>query len=180
MKCPNCAGTVKVLSQTAMFCLDCDWDNLGRTRFFPQNHAPVDVEWYTKMQLKEYRRWKDGDFLRVQPDWIGGYRYNNRRGSGYQTYYFHRSTVGGLRSDTTISGAGEPLAEIGNFRVPEDEKIKELAWTLCVLGDELIKNGWSYAMIDKLPPYRQHKWRKKRLFRLCDLSKVSETFRITA
>ena len=64
--------------------------------------------------------------------------------------------------------------------VPEDEKIKEFAWTLCVLGDELIKNGWSYAMIDKLPPYRQHKWRKKHLFRLCDLSKVSETFRITA
>ena len=37
MKCPNCAGTVKVLSQTAMFCLDCDWDNLEERDFFPQN-----------------------------------------------------------------------------------------------------------------------------------------------
>ena len=70
MKCPNCAGTVKVLSQTAMFCLDCDWDNLEE-RDFSRKTRPVDVEWYTKMQLKEYRRWKEGDFLRVQPDWIG-------------------------------------------------------------------------------------------------------------
>ena len=121
MKCPNCAGTVQVLSQPAMFCLNCDWDNLEETRFFQQDHAPVDAEWYTKTQLKEYRRWKDDDFLRVQPDWIGGYGYNNRRGSGYQTYYFHRETVENLRSDTAISEAGEPLAEIGNVRVSEDE-----------------------------------------------------------
>ena len=92
MKCPNCAGTVKVLSQAAMFCLDCDWDNLEE-RDFSRKTRPVDVEWYTKMQLKEYRRWKEGDFLRVQPDWVGGYRYNNRHLSGYQTYYFHPSTV---------------------------------------------------------------------------------------
>ena len=177
MKCPNCAGTVKVLSQTAMFCLDCDWDNLEE-RDFSRKTRPVDVEWYTKMQLKEYRRWKDGDFLRVQPDWIGGYRYNNRHLSGYQTYYFHRSTVEAHEVTPQFQEQVRRWQK-RQLPVPEDEKIKEFAWTLCVLGDELIKNGWSYAMIDKLPPYRQHKWRKKRLFRLCDLSKVSETFRIT-
>ena len=178
MKCPNCAGTVKVLSQTAMFCLDCDWDNLEE-RDFSRKTRPVDVEWYTKMQLKEYRRWKEGDFLRVQPDWIGGYRYNNRHLSGYQTYYFHRSTVEAHEVTPQFQEQVRRWQK-RQLPVPEDEKIKEFAWTLCVLGDELIKNGWSYAMIDKLPPYRQHKWRKKHLFRLCDLSKVSETFKITA
>ena len=54
MKCPNCAGTVKVLSQTAMFCLDCDWDNLENA-IFPAKSRTVDVEWYTKTQLREYR-----------------------------------------------------------------------------------------------------------------------------
>ena len=161
MKCPNCAGTVKVLSQTAMFCLDCDWDNLEE-RDFSRKTRPVDVEWYTKMQLKEYRRWKEGDFLRVQPDWIGGYRYNNRRGSGYQTYYFHPSTVEAHEVTPQFQEQVRRWQK-RQLPVPEDEKIKELAWTLCVLGDELIKNGWSYAMIDKLPPYRQHKWRKKAL-----------------
>ena len=161
MKCPNCAGTVKVLSQTAMFCLDCDWDNLEE-RDFSRKTRPVDVEWYTKMQLKEYRRWKDGDFLRVQPDWIGGYRYNNRHVSGYQTYYFHRSTVEAHEVTPQFQEQVRRWQK-RQLPVPEDEKIKEFAWTLCVLGDELIKNGWSYAMIDKLPPYRQHKWRKKTL-----------------
>ena len=70
-----------------MFCLDCDWDNLEE-RDFSRKTRPVDVEWYTKMQLKEYRRWKEGDFLRVQPDWIGGYRYNNCRENGYQNVLF--------------------------------------------------------------------------------------------
>ena len=65
MKCPNCTGTIQVLSQTAMFCLDCDWDNLGKLDF-SSNILTVDAEWYTKTQLKEYRRWKDDDFLRVQ------------------------------------------------------------------------------------------------------------------
>ena len=178
MKCPNGAGTVQVLSQPAMFCLDCDWDNLGKLDF-SSKILTVDAEWYTKTQLKEYRRWKDDDFLRVQPDWIGGYGYNNRRGSGYQTYYFHRETVGTY--EATPQFQKQVIRwQRSQHRVPEDEKIKELAWTLCVRGDELLKNGWSYAMIDKLPAYRQHKWRKKRVFRLCDLSKVSETFRITA
>ena len=80
-----------------------------------------------------------------------GYGYNNRRGRGYQTYYFHRETVEAHEATPQFQ------KQISRWQrshppVPEDEKIKELAWTLCVLGDELIKNGWSYAMIDKLPP----------------------------
>ena len=125
MKCPNCAGTVKVLSQMAMFCLDCDWDNLEK-RDFSRKTRPVDVEWYTKMQLREYRRWKEGDFLRVQPDWIGGYRYNNRHVSGYQTYYFHRSTV---EAHEVTPQFQEQVSrwQKRQLPVPEDEKIKELA-----------------------------------------------------
>ena len=115
MKCPNCAGTVKVLSQTAMFCLDCDWDNLEE-RDFSRKTRPVDVEWYTKMQLREYQRWKEGDFLRVQPDWIGGYRYNNRRCKWLPNVLFPSFHRRGTRSDTTISGAGKSLAETATSR----------------------------------------------------------------
>ena len=178
MKCPNCAGTVQVLSQIAktMFCLDCDWDNLGKLDF--SKVIAVDSEWYTKTQLKEYRRWKDGDFKCVSPDFIGGYGYSNRHGRGYKTCYFHRETVE-VHEATPQFQKQVKRWKRRQYPVPEDEKIQELAWTLCVRGDELIKNGWSYAMIDKLPAYRQHKWRKKRLFRLCDLSEVSEKFRIT-
>ena len=177
MKCPICAGDVRFLSETEMFCLDCDWDNLEKLDLSNKVIA-VDAEWYTKTQLKEYRRWKDDDFRCVPPDFVGGYGYNNRRRSGYETYYFHRETVEAHEATPQFQKRVSRWRR-RQYAMPEGEKIKELAWTLCVRGDELIKNGWSHAMIDELPAYRQHKWRKNRVFRLCDLSQVSETFRIT-
>ena len=170
MECPKCAGRVRFFSETEMFCLDCDWDTLG-TLDFHSKTLDVDAEWYTKTQLIKYRRWRNSDFQCMPPDWKGAY------GRGYPAYYFHRETVEAheatLQFQVQVSGWKRP-----QVHVPADEKITELAWRVCVRGEELLQNGWTYEMIDKLTPYRPHRWRKKRLFRLCDLSKVSETFRV--
>lgn len=173
MKCPNCEGTVRFLSETGMFCLDCDWDNLKK---LDRSHViEVDAQWYTKTQLRKYRYWKDADFQRVPPDWKG--QYSSRRHHGYETYYFYRETVAAHEATLDFQTQASRFKRRQQF-VPKDEKINELAWTVCVLGDELIKHGWTYEMIDRLPVYRDRKWRKKRLFRLCDLSEVSRVFSI--
>lgn len=172
--CPECGGTIRHLSETSTFCLDCDWDNLvpleDRIKFIA-----VDAEWYTKTQLRTFRLWKDADFENVPPDWIGCY--SSRNHWGHTTYYFHRSTVESHEASVAFE-ARLSRARTRQRLIPQTENIHTLAWTLCVRGDELIRNGWTYEMIDELPPYRSHSWRKKRLFRLCDLSQVSKTFKI--
>ena len=87
MKCPNCAGTVKVLSQTAMFCLDCDWDNLEE-RDFSRKTRPVDAGIATTTVVEAATK----RTISIVPP-------------------------SRTRSDTAISGAGEPLAETATSRV---------------------------------------------------------------
>lgn len=169
MKCPNCDGTLKSLGD-ALYCLDCDWDNLEKLDL-SSNIIGVDVEWYLKTQLKKYRYWSDADFKSVSPDWVGGYRYN------YTGHYFHCTTVAAHEATETF-GLRMSRRTRRQKPVPVDERITELAWTVCVSGAELMAYGWSKEMLDALPTYRQHTWRKKRLFRLCDLSKVSKVFKI--
>lgn len=170
--CPECGGTIRHLSETSTFCLDCDWDNLVP---LGSKVIAVDAEWYTKTQLRTFRLWKDADFESVPPDWSGCY--SSRNHWGRTTYYFHRSTVESHEA-TVAFEARLSRARTRQRPIPQTENIHTLAWTLCVRGDELIRNGWTYEMIDELPPYRSHSWRKKRLFRLCDLSQVSKTFKI--
>lgn len=167
-KCPECGGTVRSLS-ASLFCLDCDWDDLPKIDFGHKTF-PVDACWYTKTQLMKYRRWNDTDFQRVSPDWI---QESSRWRNG--TYYFYCETVESHEATPRF------LARIPRFRipqrpVPEEDKITVLAWTVCIRGDELIKNGWTHEMIDALPVYKNHSWRTRRLFRLCDLSEVSKIF----
>ena len=49
---------------------------------------------------------------------------------------------------------------------------------VCRAIGKSMKNGWTIEMIDRLPIYRGHTWRKRRLFLLDDLKKVSPVFRI--
>ena len=177
MQCPECGGTTRVIRDSTRFCLDCDWDNLKNVDFSKKIIA-VDAEWYTKTQLQKYRRWNKADFATVPADFFGGYHANKPRPTGEAGYYYHRSTVENHEATQQFQKRRHNWKR-RQLHIPDDQKIEWLAWTLCVRGDELLRNGWSKEMIDKLPPYRQHKWRKKRVFRLCDLSKVSKTFRIS-
>lgn len=179
--CPECSGQVQAIGKD-FFCLDCDFDTLTHRSFdgiaatdvphLPQrrrrrNTTPewidIDAEWYFKTQLKQYRKWKDRDFQYVSPDYCS---------KGYHTtIYFHRSTV--EAHEQTVFFTDHPRRQTP---VPEDERINELAYDLTVRGDELIKAGWTYEMIDELKPFVNHKWRRKRTFLLVDLKTVSKTF----
>ena len=196
--CPECQSPLKPIGQD-FFCLDCDFDTLKPSNFQgisetivplptrhpirpltlrPQPRRPtrnttprligIDAEWYFKTQLKKYRKWKDRDFHHVPPD----YTCSGRHTTGCNTIiYFHRSTI----------EAHEQTALFTNYPrrqtpVPEEERINELVYNLTVRGDELIKNGWTYEMIDRLEPFTPHPWRRKRKFLLVDLKTVSETF----
>lgn len=171
MKCPDCGSQVRILApaSNAMYCLDCDWDNLEPLNF-AEKTLPIDAEWYLKSQLTAYRKWQKADFSQVEPDWGGSYE----GAYTYDGFYYHRSTVE-RHEDTLFFQRRIHRWRTPQRPVPEQERIDELAWTLCIRGDELIRNGWTYEMIDKLTPYRNRKWRKKRVFRLCDLKAVSET-----
>ena len=182
--CPQCQSPLKTIGQD-FFCLDCDFDTLKPSSFqgtaetkeplqvrrpprrSRRNITPrwidIDAEWYFKTQLKKYRKWKDSDFHYVTPDWsFSGY---------HTTIYYHRSTV--EAHEQTAFFTDSPRRQTP---VPEKERIDELAYNLTVRGDELIQNGWTYEMIDKLEPFVEHKWRRKRKFLLIDLKKVSKTF----
>ena len=172
--CPECGGVLRVLQNASVFCLDCDWDTLASIDF-RQKTIAVDAQWYTKTQLRKYRRWTDTDFSRVPPDWHSGGSYTKYRRT-YAKQYFYRDTVWAHEATAGFQTQARHGLKKRQQLVPEDEKIHTLAWTVCVRGDELILNGWTPEMIDRLPLYRSHPWRKKRLFRLCDLSKVSKTF----
>ena len=183
-RCPECLGQVQSLGKD-FFCLDCDFDTLKPSSFQGvaktkelspprrrprprRNTAPrwieIDAEWYFKTQLKNYRKWKDRDFHLVEPDYI--------HNAFYTTNYFHRSTV--EAHEQTAFFIDHPRRQTP---VPDDERINELAFNLTVRGDELIRNGWTYEMIDALgSPFVPHKWRRKRKFLLVDLKTVSETF----
>lgn len=185
-RCPECFGQVQPIGNQDFFCLDCDFDTLNPSQFqgvaktnesLPNEASPprrprrnttprwidIDAAWYFKTQLKRYRKWKDRDFEFVSPDYIyEGY---------HTTKYFHRSTV--EAHERTAIFTDHPRRQIP---VPEEERINELAYNLTVRGDELIRNGWTYEMIDKLEPFVAHKWRRKRKFLLVDLKTVSETF----
>ena len=182
--CPVCEGVVRQISKNDVFCLDCDWDNLTPLGIETQSVAPTveitpperrrnyrripcDAEWYTKTQLRRYRRWNDDDFTIIAPDWQGGYGY-----AWCATAYFHKTTVD--RHENT-----EMFQRTMRQReIPSNEKINALAWRVCVQGKELMSNGWTNEMIDRLPIYRNHTWRKRRLFLLDDLKQVSATLRI--
>ena len=178
--CPECSGQLSPIGQD-FFCLDCDFDTLKPSRFHGaaktkasgtptrrRNTTPqwieIDAEWYFKTQLRQYRKWRDRDFLHVSHDYIfeGNYR---------TTIYFHRSTV--EAHETTSFFRDRPRRQT---YVPDDERINELAYDLTVRGEDLMKAGWTYEMIDRLPQFVEHRWRRKRKFLLCDLSKVSKTF----
>ena len=180
--CPDCSGQLQPIGKD-FFCLDCDFDTLTASSFqgtaktaegMPP-HRPrqrrntdprwigIDCEWYFKTQLKKYRKWKDRDFHHVASDYVyEGY---------HTTIYYHRSTV--EAHEATPIFRAHPRRQMP---VPEKERINELAYQLTVRGDELIRAGWTYEMIDQLTPYRSHSWRRKRKFLLADLRKVSETF----
>ena len=183
---PKCQSPLKPIGQ-GFFCLYCDFDTLKPSSFqgiaktielLPtrrptrqptRNITPhwidIDAEWYFKTQLKKYRKWKDRDFHHVSPDYISkGY---------YTTMYFHRSTI--EAHEQTAFFTNQPRRQTP---VPEEERINELAYNLTVRGDALIKNGWTYEMIDKLEPFIPHRWRRKREFLLIDLQKVSKTFSV--
>lgn len=181
-RCPECDGSVRPIG-TDFFCLDCDFDTFTSAKLVgvahtadvypllrqrrPRNRSPqwidTDAEWYMKTQLRQHRKWKDADFASVEPDYVGtGYR---------TTYYFHASTV--EKHENTTFFRASPRRQTP---VPEDEKINELAYQLTVRGEDLIKVGWTAEMIDRLPQFVAHRWRRKRKFLLCDLSKVSKTF----
>ena len=175
--CPECGGPVRPIG-TSVFCLDCDFDTLvpvGEKKRL----IPIDAEFYTKTQLRTYRKWKDRDFALVQP-FYNAAKFpncsNNQWNKGYYIPHFQcfdRWRVAAHEQThrfTYYNRAQTP--------VPEDEKIHVLGYDLLVRGDELLDNGWTYEMIDKLPTYKNHRWRKLRRFRLCDLKVVSKTFRI--
>ena len=184
--CPQCQSPLKPIGQD-FFCLDCDFDTLNPSNFQgaaetkeplqvrrptrrpSQNITPhwidVDAEWYFKTQLKRYRKWNDTDFYVVPVDYVG---------RGWNSpQYFHRSTVE-KREQTSFFR----LTPRKQRNVPEKERIDELSYHLTVRGDTLIQNGWTYEMIDKLEPFVNHRWRRKRKFLLIDLKKVSKTFYI--
>ena len=183
-RCPECSGQLRPIGAD-FFCLDCDFDTLQSVknggvattasvyppprRQRPRNRTPqwidTDAEWYMKTQLRRYRKWRDEDFARVQPDYIGtGY---------YTTNYFYASTV--EKHENTDFFRASPRRQTP---LPEDVKINELAYHLTVRGEDLIKAGWTAEMIDQLPQFVAHKWRRKRKFGLCDLSKVSPKFHV--
>ena len=180
--CPECSALLHPIGQD-FFCLDCDFDTLKPSSFQgvaktkepsplrrpTRNTTPqwidIDAEWYFKTQLKKYRKWNNRDFHHVSPDYtFTGY---------HTTMYFHRSTV--EAHEQTAFFTDSPRRQTP---VPEEERIDELAYHLTVRGDELIRNGWTYEMIDRLEPFVLHKWRRKRKFLLVDLKTVSETFYI--
>ena len=182
--CPECSGQLRPIG-TDLFCLDCDFDTFtsirppgvahtavvhptprrGPRRNTTPQWIEIDAEWYMKTQLRKHRKWKDADFASVAPDYVGtGY---------YTTYYFHASTV--ENHENTDFFRDFPRRQTP---VPENEKINELAYRLTVRGEDLMKAGWTYEMIDRLPQFVAHKWRRKRKFLLCDLAKVSKTFYI--
>ena len=184
--CPQCQSPLKPIGQD-FFCLDCDFDTLKPSNFqgiaktkepllirrptrrSRRNITPhwidVDAEWYFKTQLRKYRKWKDVDFSVVSPDWsFSGY---------HTTMYFHLSTI--EAHEQTAFFTNHPRRQTP---IPEEERIDALAYNLTVRGDELIQNGWTYEMIDKLEPFVPHRWRRKRKFLLIDLKKVSKTFYI--
>jgi len=118
-----------------------------------------------KTQLRTRRKWNDADFRRVHPDYWGkGWNVTN---------YYHASTV-------------EKHEKTAFFRdtwrlqlpVPDADKINELSYDLTVRGDALMKAGWTAEMIDRLPVFRDHTWRRKRQFLLCDVPKVSKIFHV--
>ena len=173
--CPVCGGTLKHLSATATFCLDCDWDTLAPLSDASRVIA-VDAAWYMKTQLRKYRRWTDRDFAVVLPDWSSAGWYTKYR-NGYATQYFYRDTVSAHEETVEFQRQlALPGKSTRQRLVPEPEKIHTLAWTACVRGEELFENGWTREMVDRLPAYSWHKWRRKRLFRLGDLLTVSQTF----
>lgn len=181
--CPECSGQLRPIG-TDFFCLDCDFDTIkpgrlpgvaGTDLVYPAYRRPrenttphwiaIDAEWYMKTQLRQHRKWKDADFARIEPDYVG---------TGFYTaYYFHASTV--EYHENTDFFRDLPRRQTP---VPEDEKINALAYNLTVRGEDLMKAGWTYEMIDRVPQFVAHKWRRKRKFLLCDLSKVSKTFYI--
>ena len=179
-RCPECSSQLQPIGKD-FFCLDCDFDTLKPSSFQgvaktkepspprrpTRNITPqwieIDAEWYFKTQLKKYRKWNNRDFHHVAPDYIyKGY---------HTTMYFHRSTV--EAHEQTAFFTDHPRRQTP---VPEEERINALAYNLTVRGDELIRNGWTYEMIDELEPFVTHKWRRKRKFLLVDLKTVSETF----
>ena len=180
--CPECSGQLQPIGKD-FFCLDCDFDTLKPssfqgvaktkeptrrpTRQSTRNTTPhwidIDAEWYFKTQLKKYRKWNDADFTIVSVDYVGK--------SWNAPSYFHRSTV--EAHEATAFFRDRPRRQ---SPVPESERINVLAYDLTVRGDELIRNGWTYEMIDRLEPFVTHKWRRKRKFLLVDLKKVSKTF----
>ena len=165
--CTACGGMLRAL-EMSLFCLDCDWDDLPQLS--DGYIIPVDAEWYLKTQLKSFRRWTHRDFSIVSADWSGAY--TSRKRWGYTGNYYHKSTVEAHESTPLFQGSIRKK----QLFVPEKEKIMALGWTVCVSGEELFKNGWTREMVDNLSAYRWHKWRRKRLFRLCDLSRVSNAF----
>ncbi len=179
-RCPECSSQLQPIGKD-FFCLDCDFDTLKPssfqgvaktkepspprrpTRNITSQWIEIDAEWYFKTQLKKYRKWNNRDFHHVAPDYIyKGY---------HTTMYFHRSTV--EAHEQTAFFTDHPRRQTP---VPEEERINALAYNLTVRGDELIRNGWTYEMIDELEPFVTHKWRRKRKFLLVDLKTVSETF----
>ena len=184
MICPECSGSLQPIGKD-FFCLDCDFDTLKSSSFhgvatgelssLPSPTSPprrrrdttpqwieIDAEWYFKTQLRKCRKWRDRDFQRVAPDFVS---------HGYHTVmYFHRSTV--EAHEQTAFFTNHPRRQIP---VPEEKRIDVLAYDLTVRGDDLIRNGWTYEMIDALEPFVPHRWRRKRKFLLVDLKTVSET-----
>lgn len=177
--CPECSSPLHPIGKD-FFCLDCDFDTLKSSSFHGvatgelssprrrrRNTTPrwidIDAEWYFKTQLKRYRKWNDRDFADVAPDFVfHGY---------HTTLYFHRTTI--EAHEQTAFFTNHPRRQIP---VPEGKRIDALAYDLTVRGDDLIRNGWTYEMIDKLEPFVPHRWRRKRKFLLVDLKTVSETF----
>ena len=170
-RCPECSGEVRSIG-TDFFCLDCDFDTLAPITRTATSNEPrlieVDAQFYTKTQLIKFRKWKNRDFLQVAPFYVSA---EWSRKSPNRTQYFDRWSVEAHEQTHLFTDYKRRQTP-----VPEDEKINALAWTLTVRGEELILNGWTAEMIDQLTPYRSHRWRRKRLFLLCDLPKVSKTF----
>lgn len=180
--CPKCEGPVRPIGKE-FFCLDCDFDTLTPSRHQgvaetspdpPQRQhgnrltplfIAIDAEWYMKTQLRRHRKWRDEDFTSVPVDYTGKGR--------YATNYFHASTV--EKHEKTAFFRNTPRRQLP---VPEGEKINELSYDLTIRGDDLMKAGWTAEMIDRLPTFRPHRWRRKRKFLVCELSKVSPTFHV--
>lgn len=174
-RCPKCFSDLRPIGGD-FFCLDCDYDTLkpsfqgtANTQEQPRRHRliEVDSEWYMKTQLRQYRDWTHIDFFSVDPDYI-----HVPKRYGYTTNYFHRTTVEAHENTDFFTDVPRRKQR----PVPDDKKITELSYDLTVRGDELMRAGWTAEMIDALAIHTGHKWRRKRLFLLCDLTRVSKVF----